>query len=628
MKRVLKSTLALFLCLCTIFSGAVIAFAADVATPTGLAIVSVNDSKVEIKWNGVDGAAGYAVERATDPNGKWKEIKKNTTSTNYADTSIDGGVTYYYRVRAFKKSGFLNLGKTYSDYSEIVKTIVDPEQVQGLMAVTTGATSIKLAWDLSKGAAGYQVYMFDPSINDFKKIATTSKNTYTVRKLTGRTSYKFKVRAYHKLNGVKYSPFSSIFTVSTVLDDVQNFRLTNSATTTYTIEWDANPQITGFQIQKYDKENHVWTTMKFGNSFITQDTSITVKNIKEGDYDKYKIRSVIQNGNETINGNWSEVLVGGALPKAPTGLNVAANTDNGLSLTWDPLEGAAGYEVFCKKENGNFISVGTTTRNHFNHKNLEESKTYTYKVRAYVGNESNKWYGNPSDEIKKDYTPIEIPDSGYTEDWEKTGVIGYLYDEKENCFYSAEDPWQRNFGYSEIYDNAAPLVVMIIETCRIQFEYDNRDWMFQLWKGQYGWVLYGCEIGVYTKDLNMPVQHYDCANDEDMIQMEMVLYEKSPELGIWVKTFARPYMRHWWHTGFVWGNMIGRNKDLKMCARLTMRDFEMRDAVIPELKKKGFHQITGTLKDLSGIANIKENKNDTFYVNGLDIYISWTEIFE
>ncbi len=628
MKRAFNSTIALILCICMIFSGSVIAFAADIATPTGLTIVSVNDSKVEIKWNGVDGANGYAVERATDPNGKWKEIKKNTSSTNYADTDIDGGTTYYYRVRAFKKSGFLNLGKTYSDYSGHVMTIIDPSQVKGLMAVTTGATSIKLAWDGAKGAQGYQVYMFDPAINDFKKIATTSKNSYTVRKLTGRTGYRFKVRAYHKLNGVKYGPFSSDFNVSTVLDDVQNFRLSNSSTTTYTISWDANPNVSGYQLFIYDKEVHDWKALYFNGSPTTTQTSYTVTGIKEGDYDKYKIRSVLVTGSTYTYGNWSEVLVGGALPKAPTGLDAAANTDNGLSLTWDPLEGAAGYEVFCKKENGNFISVGTTERNHFNHKNLEEKKNYEYKVRAYVGNTTNKWHGNSSEVIKKFYEPLEIPESEYPEDWDETGVLGYLYDPKENCFYTADDPWQRNFGYSEIYDNAASLIVIIIETCRIKFEYDNRDWMIQLWKGQYGWVLYGCEIGIYTKDKNMPVQHYDCANDEDMIQMEMVLYEKSPELGIWVRTFGRPYERQWWHTGFVWGNMIGRNKDLKMCAKLTMRDFEMRDAVVPELINKGFNQITGTWKDLSGIANNKENKNDTFYVDGLHIYLSWTEIFD
>ena len=65
-----------------------------------------------------------------------------------------------------------------------------------------------------------------------------------------------------------------------------------------------------------------------------------------------------------------------------------------------------------------------------------------------------------------------------------------------------------------------------------------------------------------------------------------------------------------------------------MLARLTMRDFEMRDAVIPELIKKGFKQVDGTWKDFTGLISGTNKSNDSFYYNGLDIYISWTEIFE
>ena len=205
-----------------------------------------------------------------------------------------------------------------------------------------------------------------------------------------------------------------------------------------------------------------------------------------------------------------------------------------------------------------------------------------------------------------------------------TGILGYLYDPVEKCFYTADDTWQRNFGYSEIYDNAASLVIIIIETCRLKFEYDNRDWMVQLWKGQYGWVLYGAEIGIYTKDKNKPVDHYDCATDEDMLQMSMVLWEKaSNPLGgtYWKRTFGRPYERQWWHTGFVWGNMIGRyDTDLKMEARITMRDFDMLEGFVGALKSEGFQEVTGSWTD---VLNAKGNPN-CFRVSNLDVYFYWT----
>ncbi len=633
MKRVFNSTIALILCICVIFSGTVISLAADIATPANIS-VSLGDSGVNVNWTGVSDVKGYVVYRSTKPDGDWEDLDK-TTSTSYTDSKASAGTAYYYAVRAYKlQKNWLNMDKIdtdknrdYSDYVVSEKIITNPAQVKGLMTTAIGATELTLSWNSAGGAKGYQVFMLDNATNQYKKLTTTSKTTYTVRGLTDRTTYKFKVRAYHKLNGVTYGQFSSEFSVTTALPDVTNFKLSKSATTSYTISWDANSKVTGFQLVRYDNGDAEWKIVKINGKDTTTDTSYTVSGLPEsGGYEKYKIRTYIVNAqNKTVYGNWSPVLVGGTIPKAPTGLKLAANTDNGVSITWDYFDGAAGYEVYCREETGNWGSVGTTTNNHFNHSNLNEKKTYEYKIRAYVGNDYNKLYGNFGETVKIFYEPLEVPEEPYPDDWQETGVIGYLYDPVEKCFYTADDTWQRNFGYSEIYDNAASLVVIIIETCRIKFEYDKRDWMFQLWKGQYGWVLYGAEIGIYTKDQNKPVDHYNCATDEDMLQMEMVLWEKQTVLGkeTWVRSFGRPYERQWWHTGFVWGNMIGRNKDLKMEARITMRDYAMLDAVVKAFREKGFDEVTGSWKDI-----LTKGKNDSFYVNGLDVYFYWTEIFD
>ena len=630
MKRTLKSTLALLLCLCTIFSGTVIAFAADVAAPTNLTVTNVKDTGATLNWNGVSDVKGYIVYRSTKSDGGWEELDK-TTKTTYTDEKANSGTIYYYAVRAYKlQKGWFNIDKydtdknrDYSDYVVSQRIISDPALVKGLMSTTVGATSISLAWNSSAGSKGYQIFMYDNATQSYKKIATTPKKTYTVRNLQDRTTYKFKVRSYHKQNGVTYSDFSNELSVTTSIADVTNFRLSNSSNETYTISWDASDRVSGFQLTRYDEGDGDWKVVKIGNSTVTKETSYTV-NVKGGGYAKYKIRGYVEVAGKQTFGNWSAVVLGGTIPGTPVGLKIAANTDNGLSLTWDKLDGAAGYEVYCKDESGNWGSVGTTETNHFNHRNLTEKKTYEYKVRAYVGNTAYKKYGNFGETVKQLYEPIEIPEEVYPDDWKETGILGYLYDPNEKCFYTADDPWQRNFGYSEIYDNSAALVIIIIETNRIKFAYDNKDWMIPLWKGQYGWVLYGCEIGIYNKEKNRPVEHYTCANDDDMIQMEMVLWEKVE--GKWVRTFGRPYERQWWHTGFVWGNMIGRNKDLQMRARITMRDFEMLDAVVKAFKEKGFKEVSLKITDF--LKNPAVPTPDSFFVNGLDIYFYWTELFD
>ena len=631
MKRVFNSTIALILCICVIFSGSVIAFAADVATPTKVTISSITESGATISWGSVNDVKGYFVYRSTKSDGGWEELGK-TTDTKYTDSSASAGSTYYYAVRAYKVKKILGIeidtknNREYSSYAVSNRVVTAPAQVKGLKAIEVGASKLTLTWDSATGVKGYQIYMLDEATNKYKRIATTNEKKYTIKNLQDRTTYKFKVRAYHKLEGVIYGEYSSECTATTKIADVANFRLTNSGTTTYTIAWDSSDRVSGFQLKQYDKDDAEWKVVRFDGNTTTTKTSLTVSNLKDGGYAQYQIRAFISSGGKNEYGEWSKTLVGGTLPKAPEGLKLAANTDNGIAITWTALEGAAGYEVYCKEETGNWESVGTTETNHFSHNNLEEKKTYEYKVRAYVGNEYNKVYGNFGGSDKLYFEPLEVAPEPYPDDWQATGILGYLYDPNEQCFYTADDTWQRNFGYSEIYDNSAGLVVIIIETCRIKFEYANKDWMFQLWKGQYGWVLYGAEIGIYNKEKNRPVEHYTCASDEDMLQMQMTLWEKQTVLGkqTWVRTFGRPYERQWWHTGFVWGNMIGRNKDLKMEARLTMRDYAMLEAVVAAFRAKGFKEVTGSWSEILNTSG----KNDSFYVNGLDIYFYWTELFD
>ena len=80
-------------------------------------------------------------------------------------------------------------------------------------------------------------------------------------------------------------------------------------------------------------------------------------------------------------------------------------------------------------------------------------------------------------------------------------LASYQYSYVDDYYYTNDkDCWQDTFGYARIYDLAAPYVVLEYDYTRVFFDYEDRDFMIQLWKGQYGYVFYGAEIGVYTKD--------------------------------------------------------------------------------------------------------------------------------
>ena len=120
-------------------------------------------------------------------------------------------------------------------------------------------------------------------------------------------------------------------------------------------------------------------------------------------------------------------------------------------------------------------------------------------------------------------------------------TCGFEYDEEQGIYYSSLEPWQKNFGFNMIYDISAPLAGMYYDTERIYFNYNDKDWMIQIWKGQYG-ITAGAEIGVYNK--TDKIMQYDCASEDEYLGMSFDFYNQDEFV------FSRGPEKHWWLTGF------------------------------------------------------------------------------
>lgn len=181
------------------------------------------------------------------------------------------------------------------------------------------------------------------------------------------------------------------------------------------------------------------------------------------------------------------------------------------------------------------------------------------------------------------------------------GFASYQYNSTGNYYYTNEDPWQRALGYNELYDNLAAFAAIYIDTMRCKFRYDNKDWMIQFWKGQYGYVFVGHEIGVYYKPIDKTIEHYDCVSDEDSLYMSMNGLRKGEVI------YTREYGKYWWCTGFVPGKLdkFSDRSELQIDARITMKDKEMLGAFVESLQSNGMI------------------KGEDFKVKGLDVYIVW-----
>lgn len=166
-------------------------------------------------------------------------------------------------------------------------------------------------------------------------------------------------------------------------------------------------------------------------------------------------------------------------------------------------------------------------------------------------------------------------------------IAGFEYDAKQGIYYSQMNPLQRKFGFNLVYDMAAPMTGMFYDTKRIEFNYDNREWMIQIWKGQYG-ITAGAEIGLYNRDPERNFQ-YDCADDEDLIEMQFDFYNMNEFV------FSRGPEKHWWLTGFkVFHSGVPMLIDLDMTLKFTNN--QMADAFYKSLKKTASTTLVDPIK--------------------------------
>jgi hypothetical protein len=86
-----------------------------------------------------------------------------------------------------------------------------------------------------------------------------------------------------------------------------------------------------------------------------------------------------------------------------------------------------------------------------------------------------------------------------------------------------------------------------VETVRLKFPYDGKDYMVQLWKGRY-FITTAAEIGIYSKPPSRAIGFYDAVDDDHLVPMsfKLVAHKDTGDEAL----VDRAQIPHWWMTGF------------------------------------------------------------------------------
>lgn len=160
-------------------------------------------------------------------------------------------------------------------------------------------------------------------------------------------------------------------------------------------------------------------------------------------------------------------------------------------------------------------------------------------------------------------------------------LIGYSLDLTQNYVYTGINVWQRSLGFNIFYDIFCYLTPFFFHytTQRVKFNYEGKDWMFQMWKGRYA-IANGGELGIYTRPEEKDGTFYDCAADEDMLVMSIEVYHGEDLI------FKHGPLLHWWVTGFAISDTAYLPQSLTLISTIELKDEEMLRVVTEALDKK------------------------------------------
>src|SRR5215475_8909763 len=158
--------------------------------PTGLT-ASPGNAQVSLNWNASAGASSYNVKRSTTNGGPYTTIATGVTTTNFTNTHLVNGTTYFFVVSAVNASG----ESGNSNQASATPLGTPPAAPTGLTA-TPGNAQVSLNWNASSGASSYNVKRSTTNGGPYTTIATgVTSTSFTNTGLTNGTTYFFVVSA-------------------------------------------------------------------------------------------------------------------------------------------------------------------------------------------------------------------------------------------------------------------------------------------------------------------------------------------------------------------------------------------------------------------------------------------------
>lgn len=347
------------------------------STVTGLRSTSNTSTSNTITWNASKKAEGYEVYQWIGTTDSYKLIG-TTTSTKFTNSKKSSGTMYRYKVRAFNNVDGQRIEGAYS--SEFT-TCTLPANVSFSLC-STDVDSITLNWNKVSKATGYQVEMY--TNGTWKTLSTLSGTSYTASDLSQKTAYRFRVRAIRNYNYINYyGDYTEKDITIRPANTPEGLSSSVNTSSSNTITWESVNGVSGYSVYQW-----IGTTDSYKKLGDTAYPYYTNSGKSSGTMYTYRVKAYYVSDNVMQYSKPAQVVTC-TLPANVT-VKTAKRSGSNISLAWNKVSKATGYEIYVKS-GSSWKKLTTTSGKSYTAKNL--SGTKTFRIRAYRKYNGVNYYG-------------------------------------------------------------------------------------------------------------------------------------------------------------------------------------------------------------------------------------------
>lgn len=347
------------------------------STVTGIRSTSNTSTSNTITWNASKKAEGYEIYQWIGATDSYKLIG-TTTSTKFTNSKKSSGTMYRYKVRAFNTVDGQRIEGAYS--SEFT-TCTLPANVSFSLC-STDVDSITLNWNKVSKATGYQVEMY--TNGTWKTLSTLSGTSYTASDLSQKTAYRFRVRAIRNYNYINYyGDYTEKDITIRPANTPEGLSSSANTSSSNTITWESVNGVSGYSVYQW-----IGTTDSYKKLGDTAYPYYTNSGKSSGTMYTYRVKAYYVSDNVMQYSKPAQVVTC-TLPANVT-VTTAKRSGSNISLAWNKVSKATGYEIYVKSGRS-WKKLTTTSGKSYTAKNL--SGTKTFRIRAYRKYNGVNYYG-------------------------------------------------------------------------------------------------------------------------------------------------------------------------------------------------------------------------------------------